>query len=46
MAIQKLTIEEFLELSRQYPVLDVRSPGMHISPAHTAYPYLLMKNEK
>jgi len=27
MAIQKLTIEEFLELSRQYPVLDVRSPG-------------------
>lgn len=27
MAIQKLTIEEFLKLSKQYPVLDVRSPG-------------------
>lgn len=27
MAIQKLTIEEFLKLAKQYPVLDVRSPG-------------------
>ena len=27
MAIQKLTIEEFLKRAKQYPVLDVRSPG-------------------
>jgi len=27
VAIQKLTIEEFLKLAKQYPVLDVRSPG-------------------
>lgn len=27
MAIQKLTIEEFLKMAKQYPVLDVRSPG-------------------
>lgn len=27
MAIQKITIEQFLELSSQYTVLDVRSPG-------------------
>jgi tRNA 2-selenouridine synthase len=27
MAVQKLTIDQFLELSKQYPVLDVRSPG-------------------
>ncbi len=27
MAIQKITIEEFLILAKQYPVLDVRSPG-------------------
>ena len=27
MAIQKITIEEFLELARLHPVLDVRSPG-------------------
>lgn len=27
MAIQKLTIEEFLQLSKQHPVFDVRSPG-------------------
>ena len=27
MAIQKITIENFLELAKQHPVLDVRSPG-------------------
>lgn len=27
MAIQKLTIDEFLKLAKRYPVLDVRSPG-------------------
>src|ERR1035437_2355393 len=27
MAIEKLTIEAFLQLSKQHPVLDVRSPG-------------------
>ena len=27
MAIQKLTIEEFLQLAKQHPVFDVRSPG-------------------
>ena len=39
MAITKLKIEEFLNLSRQYPVLDVRSPGeylhAHIPGAHS-----------
>ena len=38
MPIQKLTIEEFLALAQQYPVLDVRSPGeythAHIPAAH------------
>ena len=36
--IQKITIEEFLSLAKQYPVLDVRSPGeythAHIPTAH------------
>lgn len=36
--IQKITIEEFLKLAKQYPVLDVRSPGeykhAHIPAAH------------
>ncbi len=27
MPIQKITIEEFLQLAKQHPVLDVRSPG-------------------
>lgn len=27
MPVQKLTIQQFIELSHQYPVLDVRSPG-------------------
>ncbi len=39
MAIQKIDIEQFLELSRQHPVLDVRSPGefkhAHIPGAHS-----------
>ena len=30
MAIQKISIENLLELSRQYPVLDVRSPGEYV----------------
>ena len=38
MPIQKLTIEEFLALAQQHPVLDVRSPGeythAHIPGAH------------
>ena len=37
--IQKITIEEFLSLAKQYPVLDVRSPGeyahAHIPAAHS-----------
>jgi tRNA 2-selenouridine synthase len=28
--IQKITIEQFLEMPRQYPVLDVRSPGEYL----------------
>lgn len=39
MSIQKITIEEFLLLAKQYPVLDVRSPGeyahAHIPTAHS-----------
>lgn len=39
MAVQKINIEHFLELSKQYPVIDVRSPGeynhAHIPGAHT-----------
>ena len=27
MAVQKINIEQFLELAKQYPVIDVRSPG-------------------
>ena len=27
MAINKLTIQEFLSLAKEHPVLDVRSPG-------------------
>ncbi|HMU09354.1 MAG TPA: tRNA 2-selenouridine(34) synthase MnmH [Ferruginibacter sp.] len=47
MAIQKLTIEEFLKLSKQYPVLDVRSPGEY-SHAHIpgAYSLPLFTNEE
>lgn len=39
MPIQKITIEQFLSLAGQYPVLDVRSPGeynhAHIPSAHS-----------
>lgn len=39
MGIQKITIEEFLELAKHHPVLDVRSPGeynhAHIPGAHS-----------
>jgi len=39
MAITKLTIEEFLALAKEHPVLDVRSPGefahAHIPGAHS-----------
>ena len=35
MAIQKITIEQFLEMAAQYPVLDVRSPGEY---AHAHIP--------
>ena len=30
MAVQKITIEPFLELAAQHPVLDVRSPGEYL----------------
>jgi tRNA 2-selenouridine synthase len=30
MAIQKILIDEFLQLAKQHPVLDVRSPGEYI----------------
>lgn len=39
MAIQKIFTEEFLQLAKQYPVLDVRSPGeythAHITGAYS-----------
>ena len=39
MPIQKITIEDFLKLAKQHPVLDVRSPGeyahAHIPAAHS-----------
>jgi tRNA 2-selenouridine synthase len=35
MAIKKLTIEEFLQLAKRHPVLDVRSPGEY---AHAHIP--------
>ncbi len=38
--IQKITIEQFLEMSRQYPVLDVRSPGEYLH-AHIPGAYSL-----
>jgi tRNA 2-selenouridine synthase len=47
MAIQKITIEEFLSLAKQYPVLDVRSPGEY-THAHipTAYSLPLFTDEE
>jgi tRNA 2-selenouridine synthase len=39
LAIEKINIEQFLELAKQYPVIDVRSPGeynhAHIPGAHS-----------
>jgi tRNA 2-selenouridine synthase len=45
--IQKITIEEFLSLANQYPVLDVRSPGEY-AHAHipTAQNLPLFSNEE
>jgi len=40
MPIQKITIEQFLELSTQHPVLDVRSPGEYLQ-AHIPGAYSL-----
>lgn len=47
MPVQKITIEEFLELAGQYPVLDVRSPGEY-NHAHIpgAYPLPLFTDEE
>jgi len=47
MPIQKITIEEFFKLAKQYPVLDVRSPGEY-SHAHipTAYSLPLFTDEE
>ncbi|MEP7255096.1 MAG: tRNA 2-selenouridine(34) synthase MnmH [Ferruginibacter sp.] len=47
MAIQKITIEEFLKLSKHHPVLDVRSPGEY-NYAHipTAYSLPLFTDEE
>ncbi len=47
MAIQKINIEEFLKLAKQYPVLDVRSPGEY-THAHipTAYSLPLFSDEE
>ncbi len=39
MAVQKIDIEQFLELAKQHPVIDVRSPGeydhAHLPGAHS-----------
>ena len=40
MAIKKLTIEEFLALAKEFPVLDVRSPGEY-NHAHIPGAYSL-----
>ena len=47
MAIQKITVEEFLALSKQHPVLDVRSPGEY-THAHIpgAYSFPLFTDEE
>ena len=47
MPIQKINIEEFLSLAKQYPVLDVRSPGEY-THAHipTAYSLPLFNDEE
>ena len=47
MAIEKLNIEQFLQLAQQHPVLDVRSPGEY-SHARIpgAYPFPLFTDEE
>ena len=40
MAVQKLTIEEFVKLAKEHPVLDVRSPGEY-NHAHMPGAYSL-----
>lgn len=47
MPIQKITIQEFLSLAKQYPVLDVRSPGEY-QHAHipSAYSLPLFNDEE
>ena len=47
MPVKKIIIEEFLSLARQYPVLDVRSPGEY-AHAHipTAYSLPLFSDEE
>ncbi|CAN5700705.1 tRNA 2-selenouridine(34) synthase MnmH [soil metagenome] len=40
MAVQKITIQQFLELAEKHPVLDVRSPGEYIH-AHIPGAYSL-----
>ena len=47
MPVKKITIEEFLSLAKQYPVLDVRSPGEY-NHAHipTAYSLPLFSDEE
>src|SRR6188768_1756313 len=47
MPIQKITIEEFLELAKQHPVFDVRSPGEY-NHAHipAAYSFPLFSDEE
>lgn len=40
MAVQKLTIEEFVKLAKEHPVLDVRSPGEY-NHAHIPGAYSL-----
>ena len=39
MAIQRISIQEFIKLGEQFPILDVRSPGeflhAHIPGAHS-----------
>ena len=47
MAAQKINIEQFLELAKEYPVLDVRSPGEYVH-AHIpgAYSFPLFTDEE
>ncbi|MCB0775511.1 MAG: tRNA 2-selenouridine(34) synthase MnmH, partial [Chitinophagaceae bacterium] len=47
MAAEKIHIDQFLELAKQYPVIDVRSPGEY-EHAHMpgAYSMPLFSNEE